>query len=276
MFVSVVNSKGGVGKSTIAAHAAMWLKEQGVNLAVVDVDAQASTSEWLSMADPDVRVERCDTLEQLNERVPRLTGVYDVVLADGPAALSAETVALVGASDLVLLPIGPSMMDIRASYRTARVIHNARMRVNQSDKPRVVTVLNRVQRRTKLAQLAVAAVRKYGFPVAGTSLHLRQAYAEACGRGLAVWRLGTRGQHAAREIDRLFREVLGAIAPKAIVSPRALPAGSLLPRRSFSQPAYAGNQRSVPANALAGSVPGSAPASRWATPNPRRPPMPKE
>ncbi len=110
-----------------------------------------------------------------------------------------------------------------------------------------------------------------GFPVAATSLHLRQAYAEACGRGTAVWRLGARGQDAAKEIDRLFREVLGSVAPKAIVSPRSFPISNLLPRGSFAASARSERERTMPAGVL-GRPPGEMPAM----PNPRRPLIPKE
>jgi len=232
MFVAVVNSKGGVGKSTIAVHAAVWLQERGVRLAVIDADAQASTSEWLAQAAPTLRVERCSTLDQLNERLPRLTSLYDLVLADGPAALSAETAVLAAAADLVLLPIGPSFMDIRASYRTARLLYHVRLRLNKSDKPRVITVLNRVQPRTRLAQLSLEAICKYGFPVARTHLNLRQAYAEACGRGTVVWRMGSAGRFAAEEIDRLLTEVLNEPATRVIVAPRTMPVDALLPGQS--------------------------------------------
>lgn len=228
MLVAVVNSKGGVGKSTISVHAAVWLRDRGANIAVVDADAQASTTEWLSEAAPDIRIERCDTLDQLHERIPRLTALHDIVLADGPAGLTAETVTLAGAADLVLMPIGPSMMDVRASYRTARVIYGVRLRGARPGLPRVYTVLNRIQPRTRLAQLAVEAVRKYGFPVACSYLHQRQAYAEACGQATVVSRMGHAAQPAAREMDRLFSEVFDAKPARAVTSPRTVPLARLL------------------------------------------------
>jgi chromosome partitioning protein len=219
MLVAVLNSKGGVGKSTIAVHAAVWLHERGIRLAVIDADAQASTSEWLSQAAPAIRIERCDSLAALQKRVPRLTAVYQAVVADGPAALSAETVALAAAADLVLMPIGPSMMDIRASYRTARLLYSIRLRLNHGERPRVVTVLNRVQRRTRLAQLALVAVQKYGFPVAAQYLNQRLAYAEACGLGSVAWRMGPHARHAGEEVRRLLDETLGPYLPDLKINP---------------------------------------------------------
>ena len=38
MIVAMVNSKGGVGKSTIAVHLAVWWKERGGDVALVDAN----------------------------------------------------------------------------------------------------------------------------------------------------------------------------------------------------------------------------------------------
>lgn len=240
MLVAILNSKGGVGKSTLAVHAAVWLHEHGVKLAVIDADAQSSTSEWLSHAAPAIRIERCSTVAQINERLPRLTAVYDVVLADGPAAVSAETAALAAAANLVLLPIGPSMMDVRASYRTARLLYHVRLRIRRDGRPEVITILNRVQSRTRLAHVALEAIRKYGFPVARTTLGLRQAYAEACGCGTVVWHMQPRGRGAAAEISRLFTDVFSNLGTEAVgTSPRIV-----------SEQAVVSLPQSMPASAL--------------------------
>lgn len=212
MIIAVINSKGGVGKSTIAVHAAAWLDAHGYRTALIDGDAQCSTSDWIAGVTPGLRVERCPTAAEIADRIPRLRTLYEAVVCDGPATLSAETVMLAALADRVLMPIGPSMMDVRATYRTARLLHKIRLRSPQSPRPAVYTILNRVQPRTRLAQAAREAVHKYGFPVAATALHLRQAYADACGRRSVVWELGAAARDAACEINRLLDEVLDARA----------------------------------------------------------------
>ena len=44
MIYALTNSKGGVGKSTLSVHLAVWLKEQGARVALVDSDVQGSSS----------------------------------------------------------------------------------------------------------------------------------------------------------------------------------------------------------------------------------------
>ncbi|MBU0638614.1 MAG: ParA family protein [Planctomycetes bacterium] len=252
MFLTFVNAKGGVGKSTLAVHAAYWLQAQGLRVAVIDADAQASTSEWLTQAAPNLRTVKLRTAAQILETGPRLIEQADAVVADGPAALGAEIAALISLADLALMPIGPSMMDVHASYRTARLIYRTRFHPKRRGLPRAYTVLNRVQQRTRLARIANAAAPKYGFPVAETCISLRQSFAEACGRGTVVWNMGALGRSAAFELSRLFCEVLGAVcpptqllaeafAPASIALPEsALPANVAdQPARLYSTPPHA-------------------------------------
>jgi len=49
MIVALSNSKGGVGKSTIAVHLAVWLAERGRKVILIDSDVQASSSTLLNV-----------------------------------------------------------------------------------------------------------------------------------------------------------------------------------------------------------------------------------
>ena len=54
MIVALTNSKGGVGKSTLAVHLAAWWKESGANVALVDavdLTAAAARAYFLMPAD---------------------------------------------------------------------------------------------------------------------------------------------------------------------------------------------------------------------------------
>lgn len=211
MLIGIVNSKGGVGKSTLAVHAAVWLHEQDLRVAAIDADPQASLTRWLSEAAPEIPVSSYTQAAQIYGDGPALARTYDAVVVDGPAALNVEIATIIGIADLCLMPIGPSMLDLWASYRTARLIYQVRFSPKRRGLPHAYTVLNRVQRNTRLGRMAETAVEKYGFEVAGTVLHHLSAYAEAGGAGTVVWRLGRRARTAADEMRALLAETLGGV-----------------------------------------------------------------
>src|ERR1700692_4171886 len=86
MIIVVANSKGGVGKSTLAVHLAAWLHEQGHKVVLADCDTQHSSSDWLHEAVPEIKTVRLGSPEQILDEVPSLAQENDYVVADGPGS----------------------------------------------------------------------------------------------------------------------------------------------------------------------------------------------
>src|SRR5947208_1645854 len=84
MIIVVANSKGGVGKSTLAVHLAAWLHEQGHTVTLADCDTQHSSSEWAKEAAPAVKSVRLADPDEILDRLPALSQQTDFVVADGP------------------------------------------------------------------------------------------------------------------------------------------------------------------------------------------------
>src|SRR5258708_36795251 len=84
MIIVVANSKGGVGKSTIAVHLAAWLHEQGHQVALADCDTQHSSSDWLQEAVPEINTVRLGSPDQILDELPSMGKNFDYVVADGP------------------------------------------------------------------------------------------------------------------------------------------------------------------------------------------------
>ena len=206
MIIALTNSKGGVGKSTLAVHLAAWRQSQGVRVALVDADAQGSSSVWLREAAPDIPVFRLQTPDDILERVPQLQGDFDALIVDGPAGLSEVTRAILLVADLALLPCGPSVLDVRAARDAIRVVKQAQS--IRRGPPAAVLVPNKLQVQYRLSREFLDVAKSLEIP-AMAGLRLRQAYADAAGQGTVVWQLGPRGEAAANEIKELFHELLG-------------------------------------------------------------------
>lgn len=235
MLIALVNTKGGVGKSTICVHTAAWLHEQGLRVALLDADEQASSTQWLAQAAPALPIIPLRSSGQLLREGPPLTAAFDAVVADSPAALDARAAALISLADLAVMPILPSTLDIWASFRTARLIYRVQFHPKRAGLPHALTVLNRVQSRTRLARVAAEAVRRYGFPVSTVALENRQAFAEACALGTVVWRLGTRGAAAAAEFgllaELMLRQMPESPVAQRVLARRAQVAGGVIAQR---------------------------------------------
>jgi chromosome partitioning protein len=206
MIIVVANSKGGVGKSTLAVHLAAWLHDQGHSVTLADCDTQHSSSEWAAEAVPDVKTVRLTDPNEILERLPALGQQADFVIADGPGSNTETSRALLLRGDLALVPCKASMLEVRALAQATNVLRQAQdIRGGQ---PKAVIVLSMVGKNYRLTQDMKDAAAALELPLATTALTLKQIYADAPGQGAVVWHLGARGREAADEVCALFREVL--------------------------------------------------------------------
>ena len=94
MFITVVNQKGGVGKTTLAVHLAIWLRERGLRVAVIDADGQAASTRWIGAAEPQITVVTEANADAIIEQGSHLRQTHDAIVGDGPANLAEATRAL--------------------------------------------------------------------------------------------------------------------------------------------------------------------------------------
>jgi len=206
MIIVVANSKGGVGKSTLAVHLAAWLAEHGCTVTLADCDAQQSSSEWVREAAPAVRVVRLADADEILDQLPTLGEESDFVVADGPGSNTETSRALLLRADLAVVPCKASMLEARALAQATNVLRQAQD--IRGGAPRSIIVLSMVGKNYRLTQDMRDAARALELPLANTPLTLRQVYADAPGQGAVVWQMATRGRDAACEVDALFAELL--------------------------------------------------------------------
>ena len=94
MLIALANSKGGVGKTTVSVHYAVAQAERGRKTALIDSDAQGSSTRWLQDIQDTVAVFPLKTADDVIDQAPKIVSQFDVVVADGPAGLSEVTRAL--------------------------------------------------------------------------------------------------------------------------------------------------------------------------------------
>jgi len=215
--ISVVNQKGGVGKSTLSTNLAAVAHVRGRRTLVLDLDRQGSAFDWYSARGEASRlsglgVARADKALSL-PKFRELSQGYEMIFCDGPPRLSDITRAGAVAADVVLVPLRAGAFDWWASAETLELLdaadairHELKLRPS-----RRVFVLNGARAGTKLTRDAAVAIAGVG-ELAPVIVQNRVAYGEAALLGESVTTLadesrGTRA--AAAEMASLFDFVAG-------------------------------------------------------------------
>ena len=148
----------------------------------------------------------------LHRDLPRLAKDYAIVIIDGAPRVNDLGRSAILASDLVLIPVQPSPYDVWAAADTVQLIREAQV---LKDSLKAAFVINRRIARTAIGRDAAEALAKFeDVPVLAAVLNQRIVYAESAARGLSVIEAQPSSE-AAREVEALAREVLGAQKRKA-------------------------------------------------------------
>ena len=183
--ISLLNPKGGSGKTTLSTHLARAFHERGFKVLLVDSDPQGSASDWHAACEenpiPLLAYGRPENMKAL----PGVAAPYDHVFIDGAAKLEGMIAAAVKVADAVLIPVQPSPYDIWAASDLVDLIR-ARQDVTDGI-PRAAFVISRAVKRTRLGQEITAALGEYGLPVFQGVVFQRQAYPRTASDGLTVF-----------------------------------------------------------------------------------------
>jgi chromosome partitioning protein len=206
MLIAFTNTKGGVGKSTLAAHLAIWLFDRGVRVALLDADEQQTASTWVRNAEAGITVLRATEMEAIQQARVELFRTHDIVVADTPGKESDAAQTVTFLADLAIVPLQPSKPDLRAIKNALKAIRLAQ-EVTEGKRPEAVFVMNLVAKGGVQSRLLREQLAASGFRLARTEIRRLNAIRDACDS--AVTRLSMPEAHgAAADIDALFRELL--------------------------------------------------------------------
>lgn len=203
--ISVLNEKGGTGKSTVATNLATALHRQGKRVVLLDCDPQGTARDWR-----DASPEGADLPPVLGvDRPPMLASALhgikaDLVIIDSPAKAEAMSAAIVRASHVALLVIQPSGADLWASGAAVKLIQAKRDIGGDID---AAFLVNRTSGATKLTKLIKSGEwNTYeGIEKLESTLGNRAVFATAMTDGLSVLEFGD--VKAKNEIQAIIQEL---------------------------------------------------------------------
>jgi chromosome partitioning protein len=186
--ILVINGKGGAGKTTVSTNLAAWLAHRGERTVLVDADPQASSHYWATHRDAElppiysVKIEsNSRTTRSFQWRAPKSTRW---LITDAPPGMTGPALDdLVQDHDLIVVPVQPSDIDIRAS---ARFIGELLLTQNMRRKRRPIAVVaNRVKQQTNAWERLQKFLLSLNIPFPAT-LRDTQNYVRAYGEGRGV------------------------------------------------------------------------------------------
>lgn len=182
--ILVVNPKGGCGKTTIATNLATYYSVWDISTALVDLDPQQSSMEWLRVR-PDTE-NVIQGFNGLKGKIFPKEGT-DRVIYDAPARTdSAKVAKLIKLVDVVIIPVLPSAIDMRVAASFVADI-TARVRANNAHAI-IGVVANRAHSGYHSYQALHKFLKALNVPFIGT-LRSSQNYIKAADSGVGIFEM---------------------------------------------------------------------------------------
>ncbi len=203
--ITVGNSKGGVGKSTIACNLAVEAAKAGMKVLVIDADVQQSSIDFrASRADRDSlpQFHAVSITKATIHKDVQSFAEFDLVIIDAGGRDTGVFRSAILASDILLVPVLPSQYDIWATQGTVDTLAEAKAFKDI----KAYFIINQVIPNTTVAKEALQALEEFQLPMMSTQIHARVAFKQSVSEGKGVTEYESTGK-AAQEIAGLFEEV---------------------------------------------------------------------
>ena len=212
MILTVGNTKGGVGKTTLAVNIAIARALAGRDVWLIDGDRQGTAQTAVSIRsesgqEPGIACATYPDGPTLRSQVQQQAGKFDDVIIDAGGRDSTALRAALVLTDVLLVPFQPRSYDVWALNDIAELIEEAR---SVRDGLRCYAVLNcadpgSASADNKEAAAAVADIPQFEY--LPTIMRRRKAFANAAGAGLSVLELKPKAPKASNELNSLLKHL---------------------------------------------------------------------
>jgi chromosome partitioning protein len=174
---AVIMEKGGVGKTTVSLNLAVAALQNGRNAAVIDIDPQATASNWTDRRTdekpwvvPTLAARLTAAIEKAKSQ-----GV-DFIVIDTPPHSGTDSVEAARRADVVLVPVEPHLFTLETLPKLADLLKLA-------GNPPTFFVINKASPQGTEASNAADYIKAQGLSVCPVILHLRAAHRHATNIG---------------------------------------------------------------------------------------------
>ena len=208
MILTVGNTKGGVGKTTLAVNLAIARALVGREVWLIDGDRQGTAQTAISIrADaghtPGIACATYPDGPTLRTQVQQQAAKFDDIIIDAGGRDSTALRAALVLSDVLLVPFQPRSYDVWALNDIAALVDEAR---SVRDGLRAFAILNCADAgefSIDNIEAAAAVADVPQFEYLATPIRRRKAFANAAGQGLSVIELKPTDKKAVEEMNSL-------------------------------------------------------------------------
>ena len=205
MIISIINQKGGVGKTTLAVNLARAYTLKGIKTLLVDSDSQGSAQRWHERSGGDLIDMTCLPVNTLDKDVLKFKDSYERIIIDGVPRVSPLTICAIKCADLILIPVQPSPYDIWATEDLVKNVHD---RIAMTDgKAKAAFIVTRKIHGTKIGKEVYDQLALLDLPVFKYGTSQRVVYSTSVDLGKSVLDMGQKETEATLEISFILNEI---------------------------------------------------------------------
>lgn len=207
--ISFINSKGGVGKTTLSVSLAAYLKNQNKKVLLVDADPQGSLRDWKDAAEGnnDFEITIADR-KQVLFQLPKLIkkSDYDFVIVDTVGKMGDLLGTSVAISDIIIIPVQPSPYDIWALQSVIELTN-----IRKTVMPNLASwlVVNGVMPKTLISRYSIEDLKTLEIDMLESIIQQRIIYSQSVCDGKTIYDF--KNEDAKEEINKFGEEVLRKI-----------------------------------------------------------------
>ncbi|MFC1602299.1 AAA family ATPase [Pseudomonadota bacterium] len=188
--ITLVNTKGGCGKTTIATSLASYFASIGFRTTLMDYDPQGSSRRWLDLRDDDSPPIKCIDATKQKAGLTRSWQIHagfdtEVLIVDTPAGTNSSRIAeLLRQTDIVLVPVMQSVIDMQAT--TDFIEQLMRVEKVTSQKKQIGIIANRTRPAARSYNVLDQFLEGCPLPVVAR-IRDSQNYVNAMEQGLGIY-----------------------------------------------------------------------------------------
>ncbi|HTE41087.1 MAG TPA: ParA family protein [Steroidobacteraceae bacterium] len=267
--ILLLNAKGGSGKTTLASNLASYFAVQGLQPTLIDMDAQGSSTRWLSKRGMEHAPIHGIAGYERNSRVTRSFAMRipqdcQRVVVDTPAALDPQKMPeLTRDAHAILVPVLPSDIDIHAAAKCITdLLLVAKIPRHEQ---RIGVIANRVKKNTVMYRALMRFLTTLEIPIL-TTFRDSQNYVKAAESGIGIFEMKP---YLVREDIDQWLPLVGWLAQKNSASkdsaakpPASAPIVNTVTSQSIATPfVLAASQSVVASLPLSATASAAAPSS---------------